>query len=46
MQEKKIEFEKATVIVKYNRLPKKEDIEEACIRFLKKAMQERERKEK
>jgi hypothetical protein len=46
MQVKKFEYEKVIVYVEYNQLPKKEDIKESCIRFLKKAMQEREGKEK
>ena len=46
MQVKKFEFDDCIVEVEYNRLPEKKDLEEACIRFLKKAMQELKEKER
>ncbi len=44
MQEhqKVFEFEKATVIVKYTKIPGKEELEDACRRFLLNAMKSRQ----
>ena len=39
------EYEKCIVEVEYTKLPTKDDLEEACVRFLKKAMQELKDKE-
>lgn len=46
MQEKRYEFEKATVTVVYNRIPGKAELEEACARFMRTAMRERAEKER
>lgn len=35
------EFEDATAFVYYNKLPTKEDLEEACINFLKKVQEQK-----
>ena len=42
---KTFEYEKCIVHVEYTKLPTKDDLEEACVRFLKKAMQELKEKE-
>lgn len=44
MQEKRYEFEKATVTVVYNRIPGKAELEEACARFMRTAMREKAEK--
>lgn len=44
MQEKTIEFDKITVRIKYNKDLTKNDIEESCMRFLKNAMNDKEKK--
>lgn len=46
MQVKTFEYDDCIVHVEYTKLPEKKDLEEACIRFLKKAMQELKEKEK
>lgn len=45
MQVQKFENEKVIAYVHYNNLPTKEDLEEACMIFLQKAMQELRKKE-
>lgn len=43
MQVQKFENEKVVAYVHYNNLPTKENLEDACMNFLKKAMQDIER---
>lgn len=45
MQVQKFENEKVVAYVHYNNLPTKEDLEEACMIFMRKAMQELKEKE-
>lgn len=40
------EFEKATAFVYYNKKPTKEDLEEACINFLKKVQEQKNKNRK
>ena len=46
MQTKKIETPQAIVYVSYNRLPTKEDLEEACANFMQKVIQDKKAKDK
>lgn len=46
METKKIETNKAVVYVHYSRLPTKEDLEDACANFMRKALQDRKTKDK
>ena len=46
MKEKKIETSKAVVYVYYSRLTTKEDLEDACANFMRKALQDGKTKDK
>lgn len=46
METKKIETNKAVVYVHYSRLPTKEDLEDTCANFMRKALQDRKTKDK
>ena len=41
VKHKTFEYEKCIVHVEYTKIPGKEELEEACIRFLKNTMQDR-----
>ncbi len=42
---KTFKYDKCIVHVEYTKIPGKEELEEACIRFLKNTMQDRKEKE-